>query len=707
LRSRSSPRPHSPPVPPVTPGESPAGAQTIGSGEECTVQAGASIETTADDEDALTAGNDNLIVNHGAISTEGFEARGISALSNNTITNHGAITSTGLGGMGIWADDNNTIVNRGTITVIGSAVEADNDNTIVNYGTMSQTGNYFGDVITADDRNTITNHGLIVSSADDVNALDARHDNIITNTGTISTTGDDAYGIDLGSRNVLTNSGTVRVTGIGINAGNDNTIVNSGLVEITAIRTAVDIENRNNLTNTGTIRTTVNFSWGIALDDDNIINNSGLIATVGQSSDAVIMDSGNVITNSGAIVATGPESSAIHMVQGDNRLNLLQGSRIVGLIEFRETIEGEENEYGNNAVTLGRGENWLMTFNEDPTLSNSLDTSGVPTAFLNGGLTVATFDASTTVFGAEAEALSDLTGVINATLHHRLTSGNPTTYLWAQGFGAKRNGDEDDDNELAGGIAGFSTPLGSSARGGLFAGYVDGSIESQRAGSVGDDSHRHVIDQESWFAGAYGRAFWGQAFADVIVTGGKTDNDSTRRILNNMALNGVEFAHGGYDGWFVNPELTLGVELPLGTSSVLVPSASVGYAGLFLDSLEETGSQAAVSLEARDVELIDGRLQLEVRTSGETSAGLWQTAIRAGVKGRSNIGDDSLSGVLAVTTAFDVALESGDDAIAGFVGGDLTFSVGPGAQIFAGGEAAVEDSGDSVFTGRAGWALRF
>lgn len=694
--------------PSITPGESPAGAQTIGSGVECTVQPGASIETTADDEDALTAGDDNLIVNRGTISTEGDEARGISAQSNNTITNHGDMTAIGARGTGIWAYDSNMIVNHGTISTLGSGIEANDFNTIVNYGTMSQTGDDFGDVITADDDNTITNHGLIVSSVDNVNAIDARHDNFITNTGTIITTGDDGYGIDVSYRNTIVNSGTIRVNGIGISVGGDNTIINSGLIEITKIRTAIDInDDGNTITNTGTIRTTEFASRAIqASSNGNIINNSGLITTAQASSTTIYVQANNIITNSGAIIAE--NSKAIDLVEGNNEVNLLQGSRIVGLIAFRELFPDEDpNEYANNTVTLGRGENWLMTFSEDPTLNNSLDTSGMPTAFLNGGLTVATFDVGTTVFGAEANALADLTNSINATLHHRLTAGIPTTYLWAQGFGAKRNGDEDDDNELAGGIAGFSMPLGSSARGGLFAGYADGSIESKRAGSVGDDSHRHVIDQQSWFAGAYGRAFWGQAFADLIVTAGKTDNDSTRRILNNLDADGVEFAHGGYDGWFVNPELTLGVELPVGTSSILVPSASIGYAGLFLDGLEETGSQASVSLEARDVELIDGRLQLELRTKGETSGGPWQTAVRAGVKGRSNIGDDTLSGVLAVTTAFDVALESGDDAIAGFVGGDLTFSVGPGAQIFAGGEAAVEDSGDSIFTGRAGWAFRF
>lgn len=648
--------------PGVTPAESPAGPQTIGSGEECTVEEGASIFSDG--------------------------ANGITANDGNTIVNNGIITTTGNFNYGLEADDQNNVLNTGTISTTGDSSIA----------------------VSIDDDGAVVNRGVITTSGASAYGIDAGDDGVITNTGIIRTTGADAAGIDASDSNVITNAGTISVTGFGIIVEDDNTIVNSGLVEITAIRTAIDLDGeRNVLTNTGTIRTTRNFSRAISADDDNVINNSGLISTSGTDADAFFVLGGNTITNSGAIVAEGPGSVAVNLFRAENTLNLLQGSRVVGLIEFGE-IDGADN-----TVTLGRGENWLMTFSEDPLLRNSLSTSGVPTAFINGGLTVATFDAATTVFGAEKDALSDLTNAINATLHHRLTAGNPTTYVWAQGFGAMRNADGDNgpfqpvaaNNEVAGGMIGFSTPLTSSARGGLFVGFADGSIQSQRANSVGDNSHRHEIDQQSWFAGAYGRAFWGQAFADVIVTAGQTDNDSARRILNNLALKGVEFARGSYDGWFVNPELTLGVEMPFGASSKLVPSVSVGYVGLFLDGLTETGSQAAVTLDERDVELINGRLQLEVRTVGETSAGPWQSAIRAGVRGSSSIGDENLAGILAVTTAFNVTPEDSDDAIAGFLGADLTFSVASNTQVFAGAETAFEDDGDSIFTGRAGVALKF
>lgn len=681
--------------PSVTPAESPAGPQTIGSNSECTVEPGASIATTNDNDNGITADDNNTIVNRGVITTTGGDADGVEANSGNSVLNAGTISTSGDISHGISVNDDNTAVNDGRLSTSGN--------------------NSFG--IFVDDNNTVINRGVISTSGDGgvgIGGISAVNDGIIANSGIITTTGTNAFGINVRARNRVTNTGTISTSGFnagGILTSDDSIVVNSGIVTTTGNSArGVDLDDEgNSFTNSGVIRTTGNSADGVAAGNGNVIKNSGLISTSGFSADAFIVGGSNTINNSGAIVTTGADSFAVRLVQTDNTLNLLQNSRVVGLIAFEPGIGID------NAVTLGRGENWLMTFNEDPRLNNSINTAGVPTVFLNGGLTVATFDVATTVFSAQAAALYDLTETINAGLHQRLTAGNPTTYIWAQGFGGKRNAEEAGgsfvraagDNDFSGGMAGFSTPLGASARGGLFGGYAEGSIESQQADSVGDNSRRHVIDQESWFGGAYGRAFWGQTFADVIVTGGETDNNSARRILNNLAPTGVEFARGSYDGWFINPELTLGVEMPLGGDAKLVPSASVGYAGLYLDGLKETGSQAAIALAARDVELIDGRLQVELRNKGETSAGLWQTALRAGIKGRNSIGDDNLAGVLAATTAFIVTMEDSDDVLAGFVGADLTFAVAPGVQVFAGTELAFEDDGDSVYTGRAGAAIKF
>lgn len=56
---------------------------------------------------------------------------------------------------------------------------------------------------------------------------------------------------------------------------------------------------------------------------------------------------------------------------------------------------------------------------------------------------------------------------------------------------------------------------------------------------------------------------------------------------------------------------------------------------------------------------------------------------------------------------FSVAMQDSDEVLASFAGADLTFSIAPGVQVFAGGDATFEDDGDSVYAGRAGGAVKF
>jgi hypothetical protein len=744
--------------PSVTPAESPAPGQFIGSNSECTVEAGALIARHNEDgitgvdfntivingEIAMTGnsahgiivdngnsilntgaisvfgfdatginvGNDNSVINRGSISTGGFDADAIRAVNNNTIVNNGTITTPGTDADGVEAGDGNAVTNNGVISTTGTnatGITVGDESSVLNRGSIVTTGNG-ASAIRAEDNNVIINSGSL-TTAGTGDAIEADNDNTVTNTGSITINGD-AQGIDVAFRNTVTNAGTITATANGargIDANARNSVLNSGRVATMGDSSyGVALNQLNTFSNTGSITTIGGNSDAVFADADNTVNNTGVITTAGVSAAGIIAGDDNVINNAGAVIATGSGSYSFQMLGTGNTLNLLQNSRVVGTIQLGGS--------GGNTVNLGRGENWMMTFESDPLLNgDTVNTFGVPTAILNGGLTVATFDVAATVFGAQAAALYDLTETINAGLHQRLTAGNPTTYIWAQGFGGKRNADEDGgafvhaagDNAFSGGMAGFSTPLASFARAGLFGGYADGSIDAYGGNGTAGDNLRHAIDQESWFGGAYGRAFWGQAFADLIVTAGETQNNSRRRILNNLAPTGVEFARGSYDGWFVNPELTLGVEVPLGGGVKLVPSASVGYAGLYLDGLTETGSQAAIVLQGRDIELIDGRLQLELRSKGETPLGTWHTALRGGIKGRSSIGDDDLAGVLATTTAFTVTPLDTDDVVAAFTGADLTFAVAPGVQVFAGGESTFEDDGDFIVTGRVGGAVKF
>jgi hypothetical protein len=665
-------------------GETETTGQVLTNQENCTIQQGGAISTSNDFENGIDAGNTNTITNDGSISTQGAIANGIRAGDGNTITNRGLIDTDR--SEGIFAGDGNTVTNAGIIVSNDDdGIRVDDGNTVVHSGSI-QSGAL---ALRVDDGNTVTSSGLIQAARVGIQLGD---NNTLDFTNAITSGG---RGIEMENGNIVSSRGSIVVTQVpandafGIEADSNNTITHTGSISVTGVNGGGDVH-------------------GIQAFANNTITHAGSVSVTGVAGGGtaygVELFTDNVLISNGAIIARGPDAFAIRFVN-QNTATLEQNSLIVGLLNMSG---------GTDTVNLGRGENWLITFDAVNGLAENLNTYGRPTAIINGGLTVATFDTAATVFGFEDEALSDLTGAINATLQHRLTAGNPATYFWMQGIGGTRNADEaggpgyllaEDQIRLGGMMGGFSLPLTSWARGGLFGGYAELDLNGAVSPHAGIRSHE--IDQESWFGGAYARAFMGNMFADIIFTGGDTQSESRRRVLNNLALNGVDVATASYDGWFVNSAMTLGVEIPAGDGSKLVPSFSVGYAGMFLGGMAEQGSLAAVSLSGRDVEIIDSRLQLELRNAGSTELGSWQTAIRAGLKGRASIGDEALSGVLATTTAFNVALEGDDDAIGGFAGGDITYAVAPNIHFYAGGEAGIETNADIVLTGRVGGSVKF
>lgn len=116
--------------------------QNIGSNSSCTVEAGGSISTTANNAVGINADDTNTINNHGAISTTGNDAYGINADNANTITNSGSISTAGSDAYGIVADTGNTITNSGPISTTGNnayGIFVNAGNTITNIGLISAT----------------------------------------------------------------------------------------------------------------------------------------------------------------------------------------------------------------------------------------------------------------------------------------------------------------------------------------------------------------------------------------------------------------------------------------------------------------------------------------------------------------------------------------------------------------------------------------
>jgi len=402
------------------------------------------------------------------------------------------------------------------------------------------------------------------------------------------------------------------------------------------------------------------------------------------------------VTNSGSIVVSDPDGYAISMYGGSGALSLLQGSRIVGRLWV----------YGSDvAVNLGRGENWALTFDSYYGGLGTPNTYGVPTARLDGGQTVVTFDPATTVFGTDPGALASFVGTIRDGLHDRLTAGFSSTAVWAHGFGARGDTPATTEapgtRESVGGLmSGFITPLAPGSHGGLFV----AAAESDRRTA----GRRHDIDAEHTVGGAFARANFGPLFADAIVTVGSTATNSVRRIVDNTTPDGYARARGSYDGWSISPELTIGAKIPIWSALEIVPSVSAGYTEMHFEGFAETGSRAAVTYKPREVAVADARAQIEVRAKGTGVMSGWKASVRGGVKGWSNVGSTTIAGTLAGTTNFAVSLPGAREQVSGFAGGDISFDLFPNLQLFTGGDVTMADASTvTEFTGRVGASMKF
>ena len=123
----------------------------------------------------------------------------------------------------------------------------------------------------------------------------------------------------------------------------------------------------------------------------------------------------------------------------------------------------------------------------------------------------------------------------------------------------------------------------------------------------------------------------------MSVMGGWTSTEQQREIANNLAPGGVETASAEYDGYFIAPELFASMEAGNG----FAVSGKLRYTGYFLDGFSEQGSSGAVTVDSRDMHLLNGRLQLDTRHESTLSDGSENVInFYVGVEGQSNLGSD-------------------------------------------------------------------
>lgn len=247
----------------------------------------------------------------------------------------------------------------------------------------------------------------------------------------------------LGDSAIINNSGTISTKGLlasGISTNGNNPFIN----------------------NSGSISTTGEAATGIfsTFGDNQSISNSGSIVTSGDYSDGIRAFGENIsIINSGLISATGDNAFAIVAVGDGTVISLLPGSVIEGEISLGD---------GQDTLNLSGGQNWLLTINDDNGngVAETINTYGNPSALLNGGLTIATFDAGSSLFGLEDDMLDDINGSIRSSIQRRLgafpggldATGTQDQQFWFSAFGLQRDRDEQ-EHTLGGGMLGYDRML--------------------------------------------------------------------------------------------------------------------------------------------------------------------------------------------------------------------------------------------------------
>ncbi len=497
------------------------GAQTLTTGEDCTVAAGGTISTAVDGDEGIQGDDNNTITNSGTINTTGNSSEGIDVDNNATITNSGGISTAGISSDGIKIDDNGMVSNSGSISTTGissEGIRAFQNNTISNSGSINTSGPD-GDAIQVGDGTTVSNSGNIDTSGTGSRGVNASDDATVSNSGSINTTNETSDGVKVSNDSTATNSGDISTSGLrsnGIYAFNDNMVINSG-----------------------NIATTGDGSAGIRVFRDNVIVNSGSIVTTGADSfgnfsDGIRTIEDNTIINSGLISATGIGTNAIRFLSGANELILRPGSGIIGAISLGS---------GTDTITFQNRVSTVLTFENDGNgVPEVMDANGLP--FVISGTTVTVIDP--TAFNQHDEMLADLTSGIFNSVHARMTTARSgslnsrTSYndqeptlletgrnIWVQGFAGWRDTDDSGptngaDHSLTGVTVGLDGRLFPGLRLGTFAGYAHSEMD------VNYNSQQ--VETDSFFGGLYAGFKSGHLFADLILTGGVSDYDSARNV---------------------------------------------------------------------------------------------------------------------------------------------------------------------------------
>ncbi|MTH95748.1 autotransporter outer membrane beta-barrel domain-containing protein, partial [Roseibium sp. RKSG952] len=599
----------------------------------------------------------------GRIETEGAAAHGIkSERGGARLTNEGAISVSGSEAKGIRSEGlSATIVNSGTIlSVVSDGIDSTGAGaSITNSGTITTRADSSYGILSTGFGASIANSSSISTSGDFAHSIAVSGEEAdVTNSGRLSASGLEGYGIESkGTGSSVANQGTITTTG---QSGHGIKSEAGGAV----------------LTNDGAITTSGLAAKGIKSEGDTaVVYNRGTITSL-QSGGIETLGMGDMIVNSGQIYA--PNGSALDIRGESSAITLLSGS----------VLEGEVSVTGSGtSLTFGDGLNAVLTLTGDG-LGEVAFSSGV--GVISGSVVVA---VDPSPFGVADDILIDVTRSYGNALESRLASqracgaGMEASDVCRRGVWG-RAGISGLDTQGSGGFSGFDgtfgdvvvgvdAPVLGTANAGIFAGYTGGSLNYDQSASD--------TDIDAYYGGLYGGTVFNGFFAEAVLGGGLIRYDDRRTITNNTVSGGVETARADHSGYFLSPSLTVGHPLRLKNLD-LTPSARVRYAWQNLESFSETGSEADLSVDSRNVHVFDIRTQMQLASQAATVSGnILQGFLRVGVDTYFRANDDVSARVLGAS--LDFAPGDDDTEFRGFVGAEGVLGTMAGGKVVASFEA--------------------
>jgi hypothetical protein len=695
----------------ATSGDDAHGIEVQSTGNGGVVINSGQITATGADSSAIYAqGSDLWIGNSGQLQAQGIEGRGIWVFGDRAQVSHAGAGAQILTdnpavslGYGIFLDGDDAdvmIANEAEIATFGifsdgvfidgararlsfdsGLIETDGNNsrgarvtgdnaevTLASDARIETQGDLSTGVLVEGADGRLISGGVVITNGIEAHglALDGSG-GTVENTGPVLVQGGDAAGVDAnGGNGAIRNAGgilTEGANGFGVRtAGAGYTVENSGFIGATGVGGIGVLlggvgDSGGTFLNDGFLVTEAIADAAIRMDiADGEIVNTGEIRAQGAAAGIVATGDGAVVHNSGRLFS-GVSDVAFAASGANATLRMDAGSVLVGELVFAAA--------GTATVDVGHP-NAALTFN------------GVPATRLSAGRPQLLIGSTLHVFDPEHFAQLEASGIdILNRIGTGLDLARPTDGAEnIRSFWMTGGVDPENDLTTLGGVIGTMVPLSADRYIGLALGSDAMSLETEFGSSS-------IEGQAQAIAAAWGGRT-GSGFFEMTLAIGTTEQDSTRRVANNLAPSGFEDATGRVAGRFFGVSGTFGTDLVVQGVSVQ-PSLRLRYTRQDFDAFTEAGSISALDVSARSSQSLELRARTDLPLeSRETALGQIDLSLYGGADALWQPGSEVDLTVAGLPFAFGRA--NNGFSTGAFAGARAGIDLGPRSRLDVQGE---------------------